>query len=389
MVLFACAKKYQNFNSTIEFTSNIETYQNIGAWKSDLEGVEIIGLGENTHGLGEIFKAKTELVKYLHEELGFDLILFESGFGDAAIAWEKINEVTTEEYVRDFTSNFYYQSEEIKELVEYVKSRNGKLTIQGIDCQPQQNYLKKSLEAMMWPLDSVLAKSVSAEMTNFNKMYQLEWDKDTIAFYNQKEKFIQFLRNYQVILQEKKAEVTNAECGSFNAIEGLLRTYKNLQFGELMEWPTSYNFRDRAMFENVMWYKNKFPNSKIIIWAQNSHIENRAKLNDNVDWLGHLLHDKFGTKYYSIGSEVYSGKNMEYNSTFDFEHIDSSFLAFHLNELRKPKLLIHLREYSSENFLNEELKSMESNGNIGTFIPNERFDAILFIKSSQPPNLLN
>lgn len=36
-------------------------------------------LGEMTHGDGATFKLKTEIVKYLHEELGFNVLILEDG----------------------------------------------------------------------------------------------------------------------------------------------------------------------------------------------------------------------------------------------------------------------------------------------------------------------
>ena len=138
ILIFCSCNAQTKFSSTIEFTSDLEKFENLSGLKESLKDVEIIAIGENTHGLGEIFSAKTELVKFLHRELGFDLILFESGFGDGALAWEKIDSLSTKEYTGIFSSNFYYNSEEIENLVSYVKLQNGKLRIQGFDCQPQQ-----------------------------------------------------------------------------------------------------------------------------------------------------------------------------------------------------------------------------------------------------------
>src|SRR5690606_42073490 len=82
LTFYACNAQ-PALNSTIEFTSDLESFESLSGWRESLKGVEIIALGENTHGLGEVFAAKTELVKFLHQELGFDWVLFESGYGDA------------------------------------------------------------------------------------------------------------------------------------------------------------------------------------------------------------------------------------------------------------------------------------------------------------------
>ena len=48
-------------------------------------------LGENTHFDGNVFEIKTEIIKYLHQELDFNTIAFESGIYDVWKAQDNIN----------------------------------------------------------------------------------------------------------------------------------------------------------------------------------------------------------------------------------------------------------------------------------------------------------
>lgn len=395
IVLTFCSCKAQtDFNSTIEFTSDLEKFENISGLKQSLKGVEIIALGENTHGLGEVFKVKTELVKFLHQELGFNLVLFESGFGDGALAMEKFDSLTSIEYTRSFTSNFYYQSEEIKSLIDYAKTRNKKLAIQGFDCQPKQDYLIKRMTEIIHPFDSIFAKSVGIEMNGFNKLYQFEYEKDSLNFYKKRDEFINFLSEYDKKLSENestfvKLGTSKNELASLRKSNQIFKdTYSNLKIGDLMGWPNSYNIRDKSLFETIKWFKEKNPEVKIIIWAQNSHIENKAKPNNNVNWMGHSLKNTYGNKYYSIGAFVYSGKNLNYNGTFDFEHNNVEYLAYQLNQFGKEKYVLDLRHYNKNDFIKQKLLGMESNKAVAEFIVKDRFDGLLFIKYSDIPKLI-
>ena len=394
IITLGSCKAQTNFNSTIQFTPDLEKFENLSELKKTLKDVEIIALGENTHGLGEVFKAKTELVKFLHQELDFNLVLFESGFGDGALAMDNFDSLSPNEYTQSFTSFFYYRSEEIRDLVEYAKTRNKKLAIQGFDCQPKQEYLIKRMTEIIQPIDSVFAKSVEFEFNGFNKLYQYEYDKDSINFYDQRDKFFEFVSKYDKILSEKEQILLNfgTSKNEINTIkksnEIFKNTYSNIKFGDLMGWPNSANIRDKSLFETVKWFKEKNPNSKIIVWAQNSHIENNAMPNYTVNWMGHSLKNLYADKYYSIGTFVYSGKSLTYNGAFDFEHKDSTFLASHLNKFEKNEFVLDLRNYTKIDFTNQILLGIDTNGHTSEFVVKDRFDGLLFIKQSDIPKLI-
>ncbi len=63
-------------------------YQDLLFLKEKLKDVNIVMLGEQQHGDGSTFLAKSRLVKFLHKELDFDVLLFESNIYDCFRFWE-------------------------------------------------------------------------------------------------------------------------------------------------------------------------------------------------------------------------------------------------------------------------------------------------------------
>jgi len=53
-----------------------------------LKGVRIVLLGEASHFDGTDFLAKTRLIKFLHTELGFDVLAFRGGNLSDEAAWQ-------------------------------------------------------------------------------------------------------------------------------------------------------------------------------------------------------------------------------------------------------------------------------------------------------------
>ena len=54
------------------------------------DDIEMVLLGEATRGDGTTFEAKARMVRFLHEEKGFDLLAFECGLFDCHRAWQAI-----------------------------------------------------------------------------------------------------------------------------------------------------------------------------------------------------------------------------------------------------------------------------------------------------------
>ncbi len=85
--LFAADDDRQNWAKTApiplkSIDPNETDFADLDGFGKAVGDARIVFLGEQTHGDGATFHAKTRLIKYLHETKGFDVLAFESGLMD-------------------------------------------------------------------------------------------------------------------------------------------------------------------------------------------------------------------------------------------------------------------------------------------------------------------
>ncbi|TJZ53322.1 erythromycin esterase family protein [Sphingobacterium olei] len=220
------SKSYDNSFHEIELTdgANVDQFSFISNYLKDISHV---GLGEASHGTQEFYIAKSMLIKYLVNNLNFKIIAFEM---DEHVAKDLNNFVIGG--VADISTTLknygLYNSIELKELLEWVKTYNSKqiqdkskVNIIGFDNKEfwprpferdslmADNLLQKSpkQKCIIWAHNSHLIKSNTWDVTNSNVKAMGNYLSNNL---NEKYYFIAF----------------DTKKGSFNVIEdGDLKEY--------------------------------------------------------------------------------------------------------------------------------------------------------------------
>ena len=119
----AQVKELASISHSIRTIDPVDTnYQDLAFLKDKLKGIDLVMLGEQDHGAGATFLAKSRLIQFLHQEMNFDVLLFESSIYDCFNLWEDMSG-TPVRMPGDFNQALFFfwgSSNETKDLRTYI-----------------------------------------------------------------------------------------------------------------------------------------------------------------------------------------------------------------------------------------------------------------------------
>jgi len=114
-----------------------DTFADLQFFKTVLRDRRIVQLGESGHGVAEFNHAKVRLIKFLHQQMGFDVIAFESGLFECYQANRTAAVNVAAATMRGCIFGVWH-TDEVLPLFEYIKSTwstDRPLLLAGFDTQ--------------------------------------------------------------------------------------------------------------------------------------------------------------------------------------------------------------------------------------------------------------
>lgn len=253
-------------------------FKNYSDLKSEFEGVNLVLLGEKNHSDYPSMIEKVELIKFLHDTLGFDVLAMESSLFDM----HQVNHMVEngEDIGETITKGIFpiwNNTPPVDSLVKYLKQK--KIKLAGFDsqicsggndtCLKFTPLLQRYLDSMNVNYPNQLILTIEREFESFNKNYSLSssFDNKTLA-------------DLEILIE---ALSTINSVGSrfwkqnLISIRGL---FYNHYYNQINEKTASTfkaidsNLRDSLMAQNVLYLLGAFPNKKIICWGATYHFSN-------------------------------------------------------------------------------------------------------------------
>jgi len=289
-----------------------DSFADLQFLKTLLSDKQYVFLGESSHTCEEYSKMKYRLIRFLSQEMGFEVIAFESNMWDCHNINMQKNDLDTKQMLINSIYGVWHTTT-LLDMMDYIKRKN--LTLAGFDIKesglPDYLYEKNTLSKMNSSLaseaintleDYYAYKKYLGQNNYFHKERKIEprfytWGNEIITSLTMlRDSLIELIKMHphDIDLQVYCKDIENKT------------TYTGFLVAENGSSIALSEKRDSLMAATFTWLVQKvFPDKKIIIWAHNAHI---AACNvQYVKRMGAWLSDTIKQKSYTIGLYMHRG----------------------------------------------------------------------------------
>ncbi|MRT94858.1 erythromycin esterase family protein [Ancylomarina sp. 16SWW S1-10-2] len=305
--------------------SSNNQFNDLNHLKNIIGDARVVMLGEPSHGEGNVFEAKTRLVKFLHQEMDFTVIAFESSFYDFYKIPISIREGDKQiDCLKRCIYPIWCETSEFQGMFKYLVKQKTKLEVTGFDCQFMSEYSEEILLGDLFVLAEKLDSKLSEKELQFlnETLNYLSESFDVPDTYNLKY-LIRLINRFEQKLNRLDTDkIINKQPVHlwlqvlFNIKEVATDYHQNHPSRKSREEykASDNNSRDALMANNLLYFIKHNPNKKIICWGANAHFANQLKALNNEELsnfapMGSILKKELGDKnVFIIGTTCASGK---------------------------------------------------------------------------------
>lgn len=302
-----------------------EDFADLEFLREQLASVRVVLLGEGAPGHGGASErmAKTRLVRFLHREMGFDVLAFESGLFSTAVAWRALQRGgdSREAFLKGAYGNAGW-AEELQPLIHFLATEartDQPLELAGFDSQFSGT---ASRESLLPDLREFLARSgIESPLADSNGKATLMLQSIIDRSLARDREQLPSPTEQAALLEVLRATASQVEkTGSGRAGEFWAQVLRSaavqagLSLDGWREWHgwTYARGRDRQMAENLLWLVERYtPQRKMIVWAHTFHAMRNPQYTtpgrEQGFTMGHGVWEALGEDSFVIASTSYAG----------------------------------------------------------------------------------
>ncbi len=326
VVLFlnACGSRSQDYSAFHPVRSidpeNTE-YSDLEFLKGVIGDSRIVLLGEQSHGEGAVFLAKTRLIKLLHEQMDYDILAFESGIFDCAILWDSLQVFTGDAdpllTAQKAVFGIWTRSKQLRDIFRYLIEQtktDTPLRVCGFDSQFtgefSESYVIPELRRICNRYDIQYKDTLAG--SKFEKiLLRLSYDFEYVPHAGRSKLFFTQLHDLEQSFREKEHLLD--ERGRI--MQQTLRSANALALEQFNDG--GFALREAQMAKNLQFLCDLYPDKKIIVWAASSHImtDNTSVDDDRYKQfvpMGTLFRDSSDVTTTTVGFTSYGGETYDH-----------------------------------------------------------------------------
>ncbi|WP_289356672.1 erythromycin esterase family protein [Paenibacillus sp. S-12] len=390
-----------------------DRFKDLDMLKPLLSDKRIVYLGESSHGVGEFNSVKARLIQFLHQELGFNVVAFESPLGNAATAFGSAKTSTANQLMKKSVFPQWW-AKETTPLFQYIQesqSTDNPIQLTGFDMQSlgpflngevlkDQDLAKRLAETekklFQWGNTDDLA-AYSAIKPDLQKLYKDV--KGKIAT-NENQLKKMYPDNPHIVAMVNRTLDDRLRVVD-EYIELSIKANVAAQAGDYAVMTKMMEWRDKAMADNLLWLATEiYPMEKIIVWGHNAHISKaESKMEQSFmpvagRFMGEIMQDSiFGPYSYTIG--LYAGSGTTHDNMGEplaIQPLPASSIESIMKAANRPYSFVDLRyamKGSGTSWMDEPRTALYFGLLPEVFVPREQYDGILYIDKVQPPTTTN
>jgi erythromycin esterase len=357
-------------------------------------GRRLLQLGESSHGAREFSMAKVRLVKFLHQEMGFDVISFESGMFDCYNADRRRNSDDAETIMRRCIFRVWHTLE-VKELFDYLASPAGQsLTLAGFDIQlsggiTDEVSRPQLLRDALLPVDPGLAARMRATDSLTLHLIRTTGMATYLAAHG--ERLSPLYDSVATLIDANRVRIAAASGRPELPLVAARAARNHIEFIR-SQITASLLIRDAGMAGNMTFLLDTlYPGRKIVAWAHNAHIRHDSPAIPGNEQLvmGYEVAGRHRNDMYTIG--FYMGAGVSANNLraplYVVPPAANSLEAIMLRAERRFAFvdLLHQTQQPGTAWMFQQTAALS--WGVGRYmqIPRDQYDAIFFIHTTSMP----
>jgi len=373
--------------------------------------VQVIGLGEATHGNVEFQQLKKAVFEALIENENVRVFILEGDFGGG----QQINDFilngngTAKEAV-DALDYAIYRTEQMIELVEWMHAynetanENEKIYFYGNDMQ-RYDYNKQGVLDFYAAVNEEASEKYAAQLEHASNDTMRDLTAEQLE---EIDETIDHIISDLEANQETYVKQSNADSYAFA-----------LQYAEIMKQRTQLllnedqyaNLRDSYLADNLKWiveFEAARGHDKVFISAHNGHID-KTSAAFGYKSMGDYLDEVYGDNYFAIGTDFIANEFQALNRNsgerkhYTLKHHHDLVDAF--SEVEPNMFYIDFEKASESEELSNLIATEQRMPNIGDdfsawhkflkmfytikMTPNEAYDGVIIVKEATPTTVMD